>query len=47
MKSQAEVERKLDRLWKINTFPRGQEGRDARFKHQGRIDALHWVLKDE
>ena len=38
------IQRKIDELRAYNDYRNGPKGRDARYKHQGWIDALQWVL---
>lgn len=45
MRTDEEIEERLNRLWAYTDYKFGPKGDNLRYKHQGMIDALHWVLE--
>lgn len=39
-----QIEEKIDELWDYDEYEWGPEGARLKYKHQGWIDSLNWVL---
>ena len=45
MKNEEEIQERITELLNKNDYRHGPKGRDNRYKDQGQIDALRWVLQ--
>ncbi|SEG35029.1 hypothetical protein SAMN04488133_1976 [Halobellus limi] len=47
MKSKVVIQDRIDELWGYTDYGIGPEADRLRHKHQGMIDALTWVMREE
>lgn len=43
-RSAEEIAEKIDEMWAYDDYSTGPKGENQRYKHQGFINALRWVL---
>lgn len=46
-RTDGEVHGKIDELWAYDDYSQGPRGKNLKYKHQGWIDALRWVLGND
>lgn len=47
MRTNDSIQERIDGLRSYSDYEHGPDGRDQRYKHQGQIDALLWVLNGD